>query len=511
MRRLTALALAVMLMAGCAAYAEDVEASGKTYTLAGLDTTQFGSAGMFGGASYRIWTDNLFFKRMEALTGVAFELTQYTDAAAWNQAKAAMTAGADMPDVLFKASLSSADCMEMRERGAIIDLLPLLKENCPNLWAILEANPDYLKAITLPDGSVAALPYIYETPLQNCMWINTAWLETLKLKEPTTADELVKVLEAFRDRDPNVNGQQDEIPFGFLGAFDLKYLAHAFGLYANDYNIYVDDGKVKFMPLDDNFRAFITWCRDLYTAGLLDNDGFATADTMRSVSDSDAKPTYGIILTTNAAGIFSTSWATDYMPLLPLSYNGEMVYRATVGKLLRGAFAVTSACEEPEKMLKWVDALYGEEGGKLAYVGLENTDYLIDGDGTWRYNETVSSDSFFAITSLISGGGAVPGIALDSFQKKYNDTSLVKLTDKLADVYALSKLPFPYCSLTRAQQTEILELHNPIAKYVDEQIARWVLGEIEISDATFSAFEEELNRLGLNDFMSFWQGIYDNL
>ena len=60
--------------------------------------------------------------------------------------------------------------------------------------------------ITLPDGSIAALPYITETPMQNYLWINQAWLKSLGLSMPTTAQELVDVLTAFRDRDPNKNG-----------------------------------------------------------------------------------------------------------------------------------------------------------------------------------------------------------------------------------------------------------------------------------------------------------------
>lgn len=511
MKQVTALLLAVMLMLGSVAFAQEAMAAPKPYTLAGMDNAQFGASGWLGGATYRSWVDNLFFSRMETLTGIGFELKQYTDPEEWAQAKAAMKAGAEMPDVLFKAALSSAECMEMRERGALVDLLPLLEANCPNLWAILEENPDFLRALTLPDGSVPALPYIYVTPIQNCMWVNTAWLDTLKLKEPTTAEELVKVLTAFRDRDPNGNGQKDEIPFGFLGAFDLKYLAHAFGMYANDYNIYVKNDKVCFMPLDEDFRTFVTWLRDLYVEGLIDKNGFTTMDAMRVVNDSNTKPTYGIIMATQAAAVFNTSWAMEYMPMTPLTFDGSTVYRATVGNLLRGTFAVTTACDAPEKMLQWVDSLYGEEGAKLAYIGLENIDYLVDGDGTWRYNESVANDSLFSLNTLITGGGTLPGTALDDFQMNYNDDSLRKITEKLRKVYSVSVMPFPYCHLTRTQQEEITKLQNGIGYCVDMQISRWVLGEQEITDETVNAFEQTLYDLGLKDFIGIWQGIYDNL
>ena len=51
-------------------------------------------------------------------------------------------------------------------------MAPLLEENAPNLWALLEAHPDWREAITLPNGKIAALPAIQELAPQNAMWIN---------------------------------------------------------------------------------------------------------------------------------------------------------------------------------------------------------------------------------------------------------------------------------------------------------------------------------------------------
>ena len=44
------------------------------------------------------------------------------------------------------------------------------------------------------------------------MYINQKWLDNLGLDMPTTTDELRDVLQAFREKDPNGNGQTDEIP-----------------------------------------------------------------------------------------------------------------------------------------------------------------------------------------------------------------------------------------------------------------------------------------------------------
>lgn len=474
----------------------------KTYVMAGFDGTN----------TYRTWDTNLFFQRMEQMTGVHFTFSQYQDSETWTQKKALMSAqDADLPDVLFKADLSGNEAASLFKRGVLIDLKPLLEENCPNLWKLLTDNPEYEDQIALPTGEIVSLPYITSAPVQNCMWINVKWLETLKLDKPTDLESLMNVLTAFKTKDPNQNGKQDEVPLAFLGAFDLKFLAHAFGLVANDYNVYAKDGQVHFMPLDANFREFVQWCRDMYTSGLLDRDGFTTSDSLRTVSDAKQAQTYGIVLTTAVTNIMPVDWSSNYEIVMPLSYNGAQVYRSFAGNLFRGTFAITSACDDPAAMLRWVDTLYGEEGSKLATVGVENVDYVVDGDGTWRLTDGTKNNSYFSSETLILSGSTPPGASADEFQTKYGDASIANLSRQLIELNKIAKRPFPYYDLTIDQIDQITPLQNEIGCYVDMQIARWVLGEEEISDESFSTFEKTLKEKGLDAFLAFWQDVLNKL
>ena len=52
------------------------------------------------------------------------------------------------------------------------------------------------------------------------------------------------------------------------------------------------------------------------------------------------------------------------------------MWRDLLGSVARGAFAVTSACEDPAAALRWVDYLYTQEGGILATAGVEGEDYV---------------------------------------------------------------------------------------------------------------------------------------
>jgi len=498
-KRMLCLCLAMALCLGCGVLAE--EDTSSAYVLAGLD--------IYEG---RDWQENDFFERMESMTGVKFTFRQYKTNDEWTKAKAAMEKGGDLPDVLFKANLSQAEQMDMLEKGVLIDLAPYLAEYAPNLWAILQQNPDYLAAITLPGGQIVALPHIQDVPTQNYLWINEEWLKTLKLQAPTNADELVKVLTAFRDQDPNRNGKQDEIPLSFLGPFDLKFLGHVFGLIANDYNVFEADGQVRFMPLEEDYRLFVTWLKDLYDAGLIDRDGFSKVDAMRQITDDKTDLTYGIVLTNSITNLVKVSSASQYNIMLPLEYNGVRSYRSLTDKVIRGAFAITSACEHPGELLGWVDTLYTEEGAILATIGMVNEDYVVDGDGTWRYLDSVQGNPYFVNFALIDGVPYYPGIQSGDFQQRISGLTAQQLAPLKKQVEVLPYLvrPFPVYSLTHAQEAEIAPLQNQIGYYVDIQLARWVLGEEEISDASFAAFEQHLMDLGLNEFMAFWQNVLDH-
>ena len=129
--------------------------------VASMAEASFTMAGYDGEDSSHDWNTNAFFTRMQERTGISFTFAQYNKEADWQKAKEAMFAeGGQLPDVLFKASLTTPELIRYTESGQLIDLKPLLEENAPNLWALLQQNPEWLKAITLPSGKIGALPSI---------------------------------------------------------------------------------------------------------------------------------------------------------------------------------------------------------------------------------------------------------------------------------------------------------------------------------------------------------------
>lgn len=500
MRKLLSMMLAlVLMMAVCpGAYAE------TTFTVSGYDHVDTGHD----------WTDNLFFQRMEELTGIQLDLTQYSTPESWQAAKDAMFAGQiALPDALIKADMTTQETVKWFEAGKIIDLTPYLEQYAPNLWALLQQHPEWMEAVTLPTGEIVALPAIDELQFNNGMWINKTWLDRAGLGVPTTAEELTEVLRVFRDKDMNRNGKKtDEIPLTFSSMWDLRFLAHAFGINANDYYITMDDNGVvsEFLTTDAN-RAFLTWLHQLWEEGLLDDVGFSGLRDAGANTEEDAPIIYGMMLSSSPVTLVPAAALKDYVLLEPLTYQGKQVYRDLTGDVIRGTFVITSACKDPAALVAWVDYLYSEEGFILAEAGVAGEEFAWNDDGTWMW-ETTSEMLMSSVLphATIRSGISMPGYASIGFQQKIDDASTIHVVENLLKLKAVDSLPYPLVYLTEDQQQRVDDLIWSIGKYAELQMVWFVTGDVELNDETWAEFCTQIDALGMDEMVAIWQAAADN-
>ena len=494
MRRGTVWILILIMMVS-AACAESTQKA-PDYILEGYD----------GDVSYRVWDTNLFFTRMQEMTGISFQFRQMTDYEKWEQRKQEIANGEDLPDVLFKAELSSSEVRDLYRGGQIIDLKPYLETYAPDLWKLLKEHPEWEKAITMDDGAIPALPAINTLQNNDALWINTAWLKKLKLEAPTTADELTEVLRAFRDNDPNGNYQKDEVPLTFIGMWELRFLAHAFGIIDNDYYVTEKDGTVTSSLTTEGNRKFLTWLHQLWEEGLLDMNGFSNTDSLRQITDEKKAIPYGLILSTTPLTVVPAAALEQFSLLEPLTWEGEKIYRDLTGDLVRGTFAVTSACAQPEKLVAWVNTLYTEAGNRMAYYGLEGEEYLWNEEGQWEWAmamETVADE--ILPTHTLSEGGTAPGYVDTQFQTKYRDENTRKAVDALTTLKGYSVIPYPPVTLNAEDEQRIAEIQDGLSRYVEKTMAGFVTGDTELTDENWDMFCRTVEEKGLQEMIGIWQ------
>lgn len=167
--------------------------------------------------------DKLIFQRLEEDTNVHIDWTNYSSGDFAEKRNLDIASG-DLPDAIFNAAAGDYDLLNWAESGVIIPLEDLIDEHMPNFKKILDEKPHYRDLLTAPDGHIYSLPFIEELgegkesihTVNDMAWINVEWLDNLGLDMPETTDELMTVLEAFKNDDPNGNGEADEIPFSFI-------------------------------------------------------------------------------------------------------------------------------------------------------------------------------------------------------------------------------------------------------------------------------------------------------
>ena len=235
------------------------------------------------------YDDNKLTEWLEKETGYNIKFVEYSGEIA-TQIASTVAARKELPDILWGVSLN-ADTIAMYGRETyFVDLKEYYDDKegaSKTFWtrmdeSLTEYQQEYVlsKLIDPDTGAMYGVPTI-ETSLvdgiEGMAWINTEWLDKLQLEVPTTTDELYKVLVAFRDRDPNGNGQKDEIPlFGSQKtesgpAHVVNWLINQF-IYYNDEHLWQDyngDGQIEHVATQDKYREALQFVNKLYEEKLL--------------------------------------------------------------------------------------------------------------------------------------------------------------------------------------------------------------------------------------------------
>lgn len=167
------------------------------------------------------------------------------------------------------------------ESEALKDLSGIWEEYAskPLKDAFAAAGNDPMGKVTV-DGKLMAVPYatdLFVTMVAN--FYRSDWLKNVGLEVPTNLDELTAVIKAFRDQDPDGNGEKDTYAFGAYSDIfttargGLTSLFNTFNAYPNSW--IEKDGKIVNGSIQDETKEALDWLRGLYAEGYIDPE-FAT-------------------------------------------------------------------------------------------------------------------------------------------------------------------------------------------------------------------------------------------
>lgn len=445
-------------------------------------------------------------------TNVEVELQIYPNETATERLNLALNSG-DYADVLGGWILNDSLILTYGvNQGVFLPLEDYFAEYCPRITEILDL-PGVREEMTAPDGHIYTIPYVCDdTTVGYSPYINGRWLENVGMDMPTTTDEFVEVLRAFRDQDANGNGDpSDEIPFSAdPNNKHIEAMAGWFGLPMDNEGVAIVDDQVVFGAVSSQYREFLSWFNSLYEEGLVDVELYTQdSSTWEGKGNRDL---YGVSIaygSSEFSGIVQTAEKSEFdiLPVLNTD-NGGIWLRDTNGfSVYRTQAVITDNAENPEVIARWFDNAFELENGIGCNRGPVGTVVFQEGDG-YRAINVEESDMTDEEKEALSWSNLWPQSLpkyLPSGFEFIEENPVYDEKGALEETYEpyLTEEVIPKFWIPLDQVDRYSDIATAIQDYFNQQQAMFVSGEMDVDDdATWQAYVDGYYALGLEDWLS---------
>lgn len=332
--------------------------------------------------------NSLYYQRLKERTNISIDWKWFaantTDDSV--QKKSVAIASGDIPDFMIVNSsqlalLAKSDLIN-RDIGKIFEAYAsdmLMDFTTGEGTAALDSAKD--------KGDTIAIPLV-DSSLDGAdvLWIRRDWLNKLGLEMPETMEDLYNIMIAFRDQDPDGNGQADTLGMVFHNNFlstglgDATGVFNGFGAYPE---IWIDDGNggLEYGVEDaDANKEALNYLAKMYQEGLIEQD-FSSNDETKGTEPAAAGKAgiqYGQMWNANwpLNATIQNDPEADWVAIQMPSSTGEKIHPQTKMRVT-GYVVVSKKCEHPEAVVRmlnfWCDAWWSDE----------YSDYLVkDSNGT---------------------------------------------------------------------------------------------------------------------------------
>ena len=494
------------------------------------------------------YKENQYTKWLEEKTGLNLEFIQFsgTDTEAATQVSLMIASGEKLPDILHTGGISKLTADEYGLDGYFLDLNPYMEKYCYYQKQAFELYfPDdptvyqhLLDGAKEPEsGKMFNFPTFEDCPLDtpNChAWINQRWLDKLGLEIPRTLDELHDVLVAFRDKDPNGNGKQDEIPM--VGKVNSSYvdilrpIVNAFVPWSSSYHYNVDkDGKLWSPYNTDEYRQALILINDWVNEGLLSTLTWTqTAAELKSlVNPKDGEDYLCGVVCGHADVSFQPGGDSIFAysvlpPFAAVTDLGGCAPRNTYSHSYSSF--ITESCEHPVEAFKLLDffcspecslwARWGEKGVNWDYsdgsvIGnlggpakmklMGDPVFSTQNSQNWHTAWTVNSERYWEYETEI-------GNLTD-----WDSCRATKLLENYRNYEKAGQIEFAaHLNYTQEENERRTDINNELLSYIKDRRGQFCTGiQDPRNDAQWQEYLDGLSSLHYDEWLAIGQAAYD--
>lgn len=437
-----------------------------------------------------------------------------------------MASGSSLPDIVNISALDNTTVLNLAKQGVLLDLNPLIEKysngNIKKMYN--EEMPFAKKSTTSPDGNMYWFSNLHKktyqgnipAPVSLTMLLRKDWLDKLNLPVPKTAEEYSQTLKAFREKDANGNGKQDEVLVYDSSAFNGA-IAQWFGLGTDITAVDVENKKVVSPWYQDGIKDYFRYLQQLVKEGVLDTSliGATGEQKQQKMTENQVASLTDYNLETYQEP--TINGGGEFLPLMPLQAVDNITPAAQLEPpfLVWQKYAITKDCKDVEAAIKFFDTIYSEKYADLLYWGIEGQTYKKDANGAKVYINNVSEEELAkmgqATGRQLFGDTVFPRVQFANLEFELIDKPQHKIDNELN---ILNYKPYfvnmndMYLAIPDDQQLEKkTKILTNLTTYSQELATKLALGQKSLDN--WDQYISELKKLGLDDLIEINQQLLD--
>lgn len=431
-----------------------------------------------------------------------------------------MLASGDLPDLIeMEPSYYPGGLLAMYEDGIIQDLTPYIDQYAPQYKEVINNDPNCLAQVLDGDMNLGMFKITYEKVQRPFIRANVRedWLEEFGMESPMTIADYEAYFDAILANKPGVT----PLTIKFEDASAVMPLSSAFDLLKE---FFVEDGKVTHFWNNDNLFDFLSLMNKWYQKGYISRDFASLTDTeIAALFDSG---NLGMCIT-NADTVAVRVEDIENIKVTNTRYmrkeKDSIVHTETANTPVTESYqvvtVVTTACENVEEAVQFLNYGYTKEGALLHTFGIEGkawnydpvtgvpcfTDLMVNNPDGW----TISHVSWIYKMHASSRYVFPDSIGIPSSTNNYSAKSSRDLWAGANDPNVDSSLRLPPIKLTAEENDERSEIMTEVDTYGQEMLYKFVVGTEALTEENFAKYVEKIEGMGLSRALEITQGAYD--
>lgn len=470
---------------------------------------------------YENFGETPFYKKVFENTGV--KLNFQHPPIGPNQAKEALNlliASGDYPDIMeynWVDNYPGGPAKAMND-GFMLDLTDKIPTYAPALYAYLQSLPQVDRLVKTDEGQRYCFPFMRDVSESDALLvffgpiIRQNFLDELDMDVPETMDDWYNMLTAFK----NDLGVETPLTYQWWMRNSAHNFISAYGV-INDF--YLDEGEIKFGPVEPEFKDYLVEFNKWFEEGLIDPD-IATVDKSQvtaKITGGTCGATLGYTASRLGSWTQSMKEKDPSFKLIgaphPVLNKGDVPMYGQKDLPFRGLSAIiTDKCQDPEVAMIFMDYLYTEEGHMLVNFGIEGesyewvddyptyTDLIMEHPEGWPVNEAMG-----AYNRANSSGPFVQDVRyfINNYVRSDYQLEAVDIWSK-TDV---DKHQLPPLSPTPEESEEYAAIMSDINTYRDEMLLKYIFGQESLD--TFDDYVTNIKKMGLDRAIELRQAALD--